>query len=88
MDELQNNPFTSLVNVIRDDNKRQIPAYYRLGTVLSVNPLIIDVAGNSQDKDELLKNELISNLEVGDNVLLMPIEDEQKYIILCKVVSV
>lgn len=88
VDTLQNNPFSVLVGTIRGDTKAQLPTSYRLGTVISTSPIIVDVAGNNQDKDSLLKNELITDLKTGDNLLLAPIDDEQRYIIICKVVSI
>lgn len=85
---LNDNPFSSLVQSIREDNKSFMPAYYRLGTVSSVSPLRIDVAGNIQDNDSLLMNASISSFDIGDQLLLIPIEDEQRYIIVCKVVNI
>ncbi len=83
---MSDNPFSKIVTVIREDNKA--PAGYRFGTVTSVSPLTVDVAGNSQDDSSLLKNYALVSFEIGDRLLLIPIEDEQRYIVLCKVVSV
>lgn len=46
--------------------------------------------GNIQDKDSLLIDGRFGpyDLAAGDSVLLIPIEDRQRYIILCKVVAV
>lgn len=85
---LNNNPFSTIIQNIREDNRSHIPAYYRLGTVTSVAPLRVDVAGAEQDESSLLKNSNISFLEVGNRLLLIPIEDEQRYVIVCKVVNV
>lgn len=85
---MENNPFTSMVNAIRDDNKSQIAASYRFGTVTSIAPINVDVAGTMQDSDSLLKNDVLNDFELGDRLLLLPIEEEQIYIILCKVVDV
>lgn len=84
---MEDNPFSTLVNNIRDDNKAQIPASYRLGRVITSNPLTVDVAGAIQEKIELQKNSLITSFSENDQLLLLPIEDEQKYIIICKVVD-
>jgi hypothetical protein len=59
-----------------------------MGTVKSIIPLIIEVSGTDQDADSLLKNAVITHFEIGDELLLMPVEEEQRYIILCKVVDV
>lgn len=85
---LNDNPFSSIIQNIREDGKNQIPAHYRLGTVISTIPLIIDVAGTRQDKESLLCNSNIGALEASNRVLLIPIEDEQRYILMCKVVNV
>lgn len=81
------NPFLNVIKSIREDNKTQAPAYYRLGTVTSILPLKVDVAGAIQDDSSLLKNSEIAYLEIGNRLLLIPIEDEQRYVIVCKVVN-
>ncbi len=85
---MEGNPFATVVRAIRNDSKSQIPTSYRLGTVSSVLPLMVDVAGTVQDRDSLIRNSMLVSFEVGDRLLLFPIEDEQKYIIMCKVVDV
>ncbi|WP_029502489.1 hypothetical protein [Lachnoclostridium phytofermentans] len=85
---MDDNPFSNIVSIIRDDNKSQIHAHYRIGSVISADPLRVDVAGAIQDKDSLLANGQITNFQPGEELLLTPIEDEQRYIIICKVVSV
>lgn len=85
---MDDNPFSNIVSIIRDDSKRQTHAHYRIGSVISVDPLRVDVAGAIQDKDTLVKNSQITNFQSADVLLLIPIEDEQRYIIICKVVSV
>lgn len=84
---MENNPFAMIVQSIREDGKRQIPAYHRIGTVKSVSPLIVEVSDTDQDEDSLLKNAMLTQFEKGDELLLMPMEEEQRYIILCKVVD-
>ncbi len=84
---MQDNPFSAMVRAIREDNKSQLPVLFRLGTVTSVNPLRIDVAGLIQSGRDLLKNNILNYFEPGDCLLLTPIEDEQRYIIICKVVD-
>lgn len=84
---MEDNPFSMIVNKIREDNRTQIPASYRIGKVVTTIPLSVDVSGILLDGDELLKNYELKNLEIDDSLLLIPIEDEQRYIILCKVVD-
>jgi hypothetical protein len=85
---MENNPFASVVKNIRNDSKAQVPALYRIGTVESVNPFIVNVVGIVHDNTSFYKNTLLVNFLIGDQLLLIPIEDEQRYIILCKAVSV
>ena len=84
------NPFSRIVNTIREDNRSQVAASFRMGTVITVEPLMVEVAGNVQEREDLLKsgNLYLGDLEAGDRLLLVPIENEQRYIIVCKVVSV
>jgi hypothetical protein len=83
---MNDNPFSSVVKTIREDNKS--PESYRLGTVTSVSPLIVEVSGTSQDESDLLKNDTLTSFEIGDRLFLVPIENEQRYIIICKVVNI
>lgn len=85
---MADNPFISVVSAMRDDNRAQLPAGYRFGTVTSADPFRAAVSGLEQDADVFLKNSQITGFGVGDRLLLLPIDDEQRYIILCKVVSV
>ena len=82
---MENNPFVPVIQAFKDGTK--MPAAYRIGTVISITPLTIDVAGTNQDQDDFLKNDILVTFEIGDQLLLIPIDDEQRYIIVCKVVS-
>lgn len=85
---MQDNPYPKLVQALRRDNRDNLPAAFREGKVISINPLRIDVAGNIQLKEDLMKSSELPPLEVGDLCFLIPMEEEQKYLILCKAVSV
>ena len=95
---MEENPYSALIGRIRNDMKALLPVTFRMGKVISAEPLKVDVAGTIQEADSLLINAAFSffaplepeepYLTIGDMVLLVPIEDEQMYIILCKVVSV
>ena len=85
---MEDNPFTQMIKNIRKDNQTQIPAAIRIGTVTSVTPFILDVAGTIQDENSVLKNSLITSFMTGDMLLLVPVEEEQRYIIICKVVEI
>lgn len=85
---MEDNPFSRIIESIRKDSKELFPTTYRLATVISKDPLKIDVARTIQEGRDLLKNSMLGPLEPGDQVLVIPIDDEQRYIILCKVVEV
>ncbi len=84
---MEDNPYSVMINSIRQDTSRQLPTIFRLGKVSGTAPLKIEVAGTTQTASSLLKNNVLSFFETGERVLLLPIEDEQRYIIICKVVS-
>ena len=84
---MESNPFSALVEAIREDSQKRIPAYYRFGNIVSENPLKVNVGGIIQDSGALFKNASLSYFNEGDRVLLIPIEDEQRYVIVCKVVE-
>lgn len=85
---MEGNPFSALIENIRCDTGRQIPVTFRFGVVSCAEPLKIEVAGTLQEQDSLLKNNALETFNAGERVLLLPIEDEQRYIIFCKVVSI
>lgn len=84
---MNSNPFASMVQTIRNDNKSNSSVGYRLGRVTSVTPLTVEVAGTRQAGNRLLKNDALTSFEVGDQLFLVPIEQEQRYVIICKVVD-
>lgn len=67
-----------------------------LGTVLSPDPLTVLCGGVPQESGALLMDALLLEkldldpgfLREGDKVVLLPIEERQRYIILCRVVEV
>ncbi|MDF2844793.1 MAG: hypothetical protein K0R00_3219 [Herbinix sp.] len=80
------NPFIKVVETINKENTGS--ASYRFGVVSSVDPLKVDVNSTTQDENDLLKNSNITSFEIGERLLLIPIDKEQRYIILCKVVEI
>ena len=85
---MEDNPFSSLVRGIREEAKAQVPTYVRLGEVITAAPLTVNVAQTIQDGNSLLKDSTLTSFRAGETLLLIPIEDEQRYIIICKVVDV
>lgn len=84
---MEDNPYSALINNIREDIKSRTPVSYRYGRVITSNPLTVEVAGTVQESSELLKNSLLTSFTANDWLLLLPIENEQRYIIVCKVVD-
>lgn len=84
---LQENPYSGILKIVKDNAAKQIPAVVRFGTVTSVSPLKILVQGLEQSGNALIRNPDISEFKAGDAVLLIPVDSEQKYIVLCKVVT-
>lgn len=85
---MEGNPYIELINTLRKDAQERNTVYYRFGTVVNVNPLRIETSGTVQESFDLLRSNVVVGFEKGDSVLLLPIEDQQRFIILCKVVGI
>ncbi len=77
---------SDLITKIREDTAARVPNYYTLGKVIQASPLRVEVGGTVQDSGTLMKNSSYTPT-ANDQVLLMPIEDEQRFILICKVVK-
>ena len=82
------NPYTELVKKLREDAANRTPVFLRFGKVTSTDPLKVEVSGTVQEKTNFLKDQRITSFEIDDNLLLLPIEEDQRFIIICKVVEV
>ncbi len=58
-----------------------------MGKVKCTNPLSISIGELFLDKEDLMVNENIKSFSKGDILAMVPTPNKQKYIILCKVVS-
>ncbi|WP_251447054.1 DUF2577 domain-containing protein [Vermiculatibacterium agrestimuris] len=78
----------ALARTLTEMQGRGAPALV-MGKILSKTPLRVLAGGNAQDRDSLLRSAGIDldDLAVGDQVALWPIEDQQRYVILTKVVE-
>ena len=85
---MEDNPYSKFIRLIRSQADDRIPVSFRFGTVLSANPLKVDVGSTIQTADDLVKSESVSELKSGDSVLVIPLEEDQRFLILCKVVNV
>lgn len=79
---MEDNPFAALVRTIREDNDERLPAAFRVGTVQAESPISIDIGGALQERAALVFTSPEPYYERGSKLLLIPIEDEQRYIVL------
>lgn len=82
---MEGDPFVILAQSIKQPEKNE---YVYIGKVVSVSPLQIDLAGNKQEKEDLLVNPEIKELKTGDKVLLISTDENQQFAVVCKVVEV
>ena len=80
---MQGNPYSKLVQALREDRRMSLPAVFREGKVISANPLRMEVAGNIQEEEDLIESWDQPPLAVGDHCLLVPVNDAQQYWIIC-----
>jgi hypothetical protein len=85
---MTDDPYSAILRMMREQAGRQIPAFFRFGTVRSADPLRISVGTTEQSGSDLLKNAGAGGLHEGDSVLLASMDNDQKFIVLCRVVSV
>jgi hypothetical protein len=82
------NPYSELLNLMREQGAKYNPPTIQLGRVISATPLKIIIGDLQLDKSDIYINDSIkSSLIIGDLVAVLPMEDRQKFIVLCKVVS-
>lgn len=82
------NPYSGILNMCREEARGQIPASFLFGEVKTVNPLVITVSKTDQTGSSLIKNAAIGELKAGDSVLIVPLENNQRFLVLCRVVGV
>ncbi|WRS27211.1 DUF2577 family protein [Oscillospiraceae bacterium MB08-C2-2] len=119
MYDIQDNPYSTLLGVIRTDSDERKTSSWRLGVIASISPLLVRLGGHLLSGADLrinpsllggsraisisnasstLGGESVSGelagtahwsgmLEPGDQVILLPSDDGQQFIILCKVVN-
>ena len=85
---MQNNPYAELVNIIGQNARDIAPVSFRIGRVLTEQPISIDVGGAVQNADALVFTTETPTFFMGDSVLLLPIEEEQRYIALTRLVGI
>ncbi len=83
---MEDNLFFKLTELIRDEAAGTVGSPWRLGEVVSSSPLLVEVSGTIQDQKSLSKASGLS-ISKGDSVLLTSLDDDQSFIIICKVVN-
>lgn len=81
-----NNPYNGILNIIKQQNNVSSSAV-GIGKVISTNPLAISISELFLDSEDLMVNESIKEFNKGDTLAMVLAPNKQKYIILCKVVS-
>lgn len=56
---MQDNPFASMLELIRNTVQEQNTPAFRLGEVISASPLKINVMGTPQDRDSIEKTRVL-----------------------------
>ena len=78
--------YNGILNIIKQQNNNSSSAV-ALGKVISTNPFSISIGELFLDREDLMVNESIKNFKEGELLAMVPTTNRQKYIILCKVVS-
>ena len=80
------NPYNGILNILKQQNNSSSSAVV-IGKVNCTNPVSISIGELFLDREDLMVNESIKELNKGDILAMVPTTNKQKYIILCKVVN-
>ena len=83
----QDNPFVTIAATMRQQAESVQPVGMSFGTVVSPAPLRISVRGLEVTAEKMEKNFSLGTLYAGDRCLMLPLEEAQRWVILCKVVG-
>ena len=92
---MEDNPYFKLAEMLKHQASSS-KGDLTLGKVITApdednpdRPLIVAVGGTLQEREDLLLNTELDPLgfAAGDQLLMLPIDEAQRYIIICKVVS-
>ena len=81
---MEGNPYSAFVDLMHGCANEILPVGYRIGTVTSKSPLKVDIGGAVQERDALIFTSSAPSFEQGETLLMIPIENEQRYIILAR----
>jgi Protein of unknown function (DUF2577) len=79
--------FSKMLKLIREEGSVFNPPTILIGDVVSTSPLVIRIDELEIDKDNILINKDLV-LANGDEVAILPTDDRQTFIVICKVVGV
>lgn len=80
------NPYNGILNIIKQQNSSSSSAVV-IGKVINANPISISIGELFLDSEDLMVNENIKGFNRNDTLAMVPTENRQKYIVLCKVVK-
>ena len=66
---MEENPFAGLVDLMKDTAKSEIPVFFRVGKVASINPIKIMLGDVPIEAEELACNESLLKIEMNDITL-------------------
>ena len=81
-----NNPYNRILNILIQQNDTSSSAVV-IGRVANISPLSISIGELFLDREDLMVNESIKSFKKGELLAMVSTTNRQKYIILCKVVS-
>lgn len=91
---MQDNPYSSIINLWRKDGGERAVSPWRLGRVVSRSPVAVRIGKETLSGAELLVNPRLLRSEreddliyPNDRVVLLQSGDGQQFVVLCKVVS-
>jgi len=88
---MEDNPYSTILNTMKSIAGEKLPVFFRFGTVISTDeePIKRILVGEIEYRSQ--KGELMipagMTLRYGDVLLLLPFDEEQKMVIINKVVD-
>lgn len=79
----RDDPYLNLLEIMQGQNKAANP--YLIGIVISANPLLIETNDIQLDRNDILINQDITTFEVNDKVVFLVSNDQEEFILICKV---
>lgn len=84
---IRDNAYIGLLNIIRREGRKSISSSICLGRVVMQTPLTIKIGELALNINDVLIADTVNSLNQGDTLAMVLAPNKQKYIILCKVVS-